>query len=459
MKKESSGVKEGTFYFGAASRDITPVRPAWLDGYCGRKAVSGGVREPLSIGCLAVSDGKKTVLLICIDSLGIEHNICAELLSLLEKEVGITYPDVLLSCSHTHFAPTLRNDGFAGAPGYFVTPDPEYLEDFRVKIAEIAKESIRNMKPGRLETARTLVPQVHYNRRTRRRADGSVATSFLYPAKPEELEFRPVDSELTILRFRDDSGIRAVLVNFACHPVTGWGIRNVSEDMVSSEYPHYLRETIRSRYGCPVLFSLGAAGDVVPIDRLGDCRQMIGNILGNTAILADRQFQVDASAKLATATVTVKVNTRVKLDHVKTERDFAKLMSEHGPQLLDPGKPAGTQIYATPDWEKLAPVVAQAYQSRLYPDNSFEIPIQFIRIGGTVMVSLPFEVLSEIGLTMKAQFPNSVIVSCANGYHGYLPLAHEFKRGGYEVSTPAMHFAPDTGDWVLKAVLKKLRSF
>ena len=78
------------------------------------------------------------------------------------------------------------------------------------------------------------------------------------------------------MRFRDDGGIRAVLVNFACHPVTGWGIKNVSEDMVSSDYPHYLRETIKASYGCPVLFSLGAAGDVVPIDRLGDCRQMIG---------------------------------------------------------------------------------------------------------------------------------------------------------------------------------------
>ena len=110
---------------------------------------------------------------------------------------------------------------------------------------------------------------------------------------------------MTIMRFRDDSGIRAVLVNFACHPVTGWGIRNVSENMVS----------------------------------------------------------------------------------------------------------------------------------------------------------LPFEVLPEIGLAMKAQFPNSVLVSCANGYHGYLPLEHEFKRGGYEVSIPAMHFESDTGDQVLKAILKKLGAF
>jgi hypothetical protein len=75
------------------------------------------------------------------------------------------------------------------------------------------------------------------------------------------------------------------------------------------------------------------------------------------------------------------------------------------------------------------------------------------------MTVLPFEVLSEISLTMKKQFPHSVLVSCANGYQGYLPLEHEFKRGGYEASISAAHFAPGTGDRVLKAVLAKLATF
>ena len=157
--------------------------------------------------------------------------------------------------------------------------------------------------------------------------------------------------------------------------------------------------------------------------------------------------------------MTVKTSTRTKNDPVKTKRELAKIMAEHGPRLLDPGKPEGSQIYGTTAWDKFTPVVVHAYESKLYPENSFDIPVQFVRIGETVMVSLPFEVLSEIGLAMKAQFPNSVLVSCANGYHGYLPLEHEFKRGGYEASIPAMHFAPDTGDRVLKAILKKLKSF
>lgn len=459
MKTKKKSNAANMLHFGAATRDITPNHHVWLDGYNGRETTSAGIKEPLALGCLAVSDGNKTVLMICVDLLGIEHTVCTKLFKLLKKEVGITYPDVMLACSHTHFAPTMRNDGFAGAPGYFVTPDSNYLDDFCIKIIEAAKESLRNMKPGHMEIARPLAPQVHYNRRTRCKTDGSVTNNFLYPEKPEDWEFRPVDSELSILRFRDDSGIRAVLVNFACHPVTGWGVRNVSEDMISADFPYYLRETIQAHYNCPVFFSLGAAGDVVPIDRLGDCRQRIGSVLGNTAILADRQFQTDKSGKLATAGETVKAMPRAKFKHAEIERNFAKIMAEHGPRLLDTDKPDKASIYGTPAGEEIELAIARTYQSRLYPENSFDVPIQFMRIGETVMVSLPFEVMSDISLAMKAKFHQSVLVSCANGYQGYLPLAHEFERGGYEVSIPAMHFASDTGDRILKTILKKLSSF
>ena len=57
---------------------------------------------------------------------------------------------------------------------------------------------------------------------------------------------------------------------------------------------------------------------------------------------------------------------------------------------------------------------------------------------------------------MKAQFPNSVLVSCAGGYQGYLPLAYEYDRGGYEASEDSTHFVPGTADRLLAAIVEKL---
>ncbi|MDP6490991.1 MAG: hypothetical protein QGH42_04820 [Kiritimatiellia bacterium] len=48
----------------------------------------------------------------------------------------------------------------------------------------------------------------------------------------------------------------------------------------------------------------------------------------------------------------------------------------------------------------------------------------------------------------------SVMASCAAGYQGYLPLAGEQGRGGYELGDSTNHFAPDTGDRLLAAALR-----
>jgi hypothetical protein len=46
------------------------------------------------------------------------------------------------------------------------------------------------------------------------------------------------------------------------------------------------------------------------------------------------------------------------------------------------------------------------------------------------------------------------MASCAAGYQGYLPLAGEQGRGGYELGDSTNHFAPDTGDRLLAAALR-----
>ena len=96
-------------------------------------------------------------------------------------------------------------------------------------------------------------------------------------------------------------------------------------------------------------------------------------------------------------------------------------------------------------------------RARQYPKNKTQLHIQFIQVGHTVFVGLPFEVLAEIGLKMKQQFPNSLLVSCCGGYQGYLPLAHEYDRGGYEATPSSTHFMVGTADRILELILKRLK--
>jgi hypothetical protein len=63
-----------------------------------------------------------------------------------------------------------------------------------------------------------------------------------------------------------------------------------------------------------------------------------------------------------------------------------------------------------------------------------EIPLQAVRIGDLALAAIPFEVFVEIGLELKAKspFPETFVVSLANGAYGYLPTVAHHELGGYE---------------------------
>ena len=57
------------------------------------------MHEPITLGCLALDDGDTRLLLVTADMVGMSATVCAELYALLEAEVGVGFPHVLLSCS------------------------------------------------------------------------------------------------------------------------------------------------------------------------------------------------------------------------------------------------------------------------------------------------------------------------------------------------------------------------
>ncbi|MBT3380706.1 MAG: hypothetical protein HN742_15220 [Lentisphaerae bacterium] len=437
------------FQVGTATRDITPAYPIWAHGYSGRSDKSHGVREPLSLGVLALKSGHETVLFITLDMIGVRVDVCDRLYEVLRRETGLGFPNVMISGSHTHFAPALHRTSFSSPEIGTVDPDPDFVADVEEKLVHAAHEALRSARPCQLETARMRVPQTLFNRRTRI-ADGTVRNCLLYPEDSTPYEFLPVDDQLTVLRMVNDGGVQAVLVNLGCHPVTGC---SPAEDnyRYSSDYPFYVRKEVAEAWRCPVFFTLGAAGDAVPINRGSDVRERLGAVLGNSVVLAERTFRQDPVQALRTAVVEVQAETIIKtnLATVKAEYEAAK---QTALALNDtPNSPEAKAARQAYDRTMMA-----CGRSRLYPTNTFTVRIQIVHVGETVFVALPFEVLSEISLAMKERVPNSVLVSCAGGYQGYLPLAHEYDRGGYEASEGSTHFKPGTADRILNAILEHL---
>jgi neutral ceramidase len=459
--------------FGVSARDITPPYPVMLHGYSARNRLSGirpedAVEEPISARVLALegsdgTGGRSRLLIVCLDMIGVQTPEVQLLRREISRATGVAPQQILIAATHTHFAPSISISLFTPPELGIVDPDPRFVARVTRAVVEAASESIAEMAGGVLETYRAQVPSVLFNRRTILRSSGAerrVETNFMYPEHPELYDFSPVDPELTALRVWGASGPAVCLLNFGCHPVTGGEDGEGSYYRISADYPYHARAVIEHSWRCPVLFTLGAAGDAVPMNRRGGSRAQIGAALGNAVLLGERSFAAagrlaENDAVVASRIVEMEVKTIIPAGSAGAERLYAgareKLLALSG---RDPEETAVRD--ATRLWSESA---IRAFRARLYPEDRYAIQAQLLRIGSTVLVALPFEVLAEVGLRLKRSFPETVLVSVANGYEGYLPFAYEYGRGGYEASAESTHFEVGTADRLVERLLEELRSF
>ena len=435
---------------GAAYRDITPDWPVHMQGYGSRNRKSDGVDDNLRVGCVALDSEGSRMLILCYDMVGMQAADAAIIKEAVSGETGTAPDKILISCSHTHFAPGVSASVFLDPELGLVGPDSRHVRMVIDRSVVAATAAIGDLKDGEIKTYRTHLPQVSFNRRVKR-PDGKVETHFLYPEKTEELAFQPVDDELSVIQFEAQTGRRIYLLNFGCHPVTGGQNRETSLYNLSADYIHFLRIYMEERENCSVFFTLGAAGDSVPKNRGGFCRGLIGAALGSAALLGERAYRTaENQDQLKTALFSLKGTLNLAIEEGITA-DYDRLRNK---------------LRSIPEGERTAEAVSEyedrlyrAFKRQTYPEGSHEIVVQLLRIGETVIAALPFEVLSKFSLEIKKRFPKALLVSCANGYEGYLPFSDDIKCGGYEGNTRSYHFTDGTAEKLLELVLEKLSGF
>ena len=84
--------------------------------------------------------------------------------------------------------------------------------------------------------------------------------------------------------------------------------------------------------------------------------------------------------------------------------------------------------------------------------------MQTIRIGDLVIGASGAELFAETGRWLKDQLPGQsyFTVCLANTYDGYVPPAHEMKRGGYETWRARSSFLNVESEEVLRNALLPL---
>lgn len=231
---------------GVASVDITPPVGGKTTGYSSAQPTDA-VHDPLSARVLVLKTDDVTVALVSWD-------LCIVNSPWLFEQVGkLGIDHLLLMNTHTHAGPKLAQEDFP-------SPDEPWRQTVEHRVLETIKTAQSHLFAASFAAAEGKV-QLGYNRLVRSTDNQYSVTHF---ENPDGVPYGPVDSTVGVLRITDDQGKpRAVIVNYACHPVV-LGPRNRK---LSADYPGVMRNEVEKHLGDGAMcfFVQGCCGDINPI--------------------------------------------------------------------------------------------------------------------------------------------------------------------------------------------------
>jgi len=445
---------------GTAEVDISPtVTPFQL-----RSGPSDLVHDPLHVRAVAFQNGKGRAVIALMDAIGVGREMTDEAKVIAAEKTGWKPEEMLVSGTHTHTAPK----GGDSSPGRIA-----YEKRRKDGLAEALIEAIESLEPAKVGFASDEEPTEVFNRRwymeegfMPKNPLGGYDKVKMNPGLNNLVKpAGPTDPEVAVIDVRDKKGQPLGLIaNYALHYVGG--VPRVIDEkgrevgMASADYfgefarimPYRLRGAT-SNENFVAMMTNGTSGDINNIDfyRNRGLRapfEQIRVVAGKTADAAYRALQkiddYDESPIVAMKQRNVTIHYRKpKQEDIDRAIELMKLSSKERDEINSRTSSVAqnTLRFSEPEMTKTEDVIIQA-----------------IRIGDQAIVSMPFEVLVEIGMEIKEKspFPQTLIIELANGGYGYLPPPHQHKLGGYETWLGTSRFVEDTSVVLTKNLFEML---
>ncbi|MHC4172971.1 MAG: neutral/alkaline non-lysosomal ceramidase N-terminal domain-containing protein [Planctomycetota bacterium] len=409
-----------------AKIDITPKKSVKMAGYSARTGLSTGVHAPLSArvvaferdpisrkkGEMGTQNNVKRLVLISTDLIGFYNGTAEHLRKVILNEFELKPSELFLSAIHTHAGPSLTIDKKEGHPHNL-----EYTESLKGKLIEAIRKAFNNMSPIHIGAGIGYSPVGSNRRELRFDSDGN--SSIRLGHNP----YGPTDKEVLVMKLTKlrrtpdgaDDVVVAALFDYAIHATCLTGKNYI----ISGDVLGYAEQFVEKILGPDVIAPgfAGASGDINPWLRVlpefnaepGWIPEpvLLGTMLGEEVVHVFRDIgdigEVSGGGEIKTAFVTLEL----------------------------PGKPRDELAI-----EKDCPPT---------PLN-----ITAARVGDIAFVGIGAEVLTEIGMSIKAASPykHTFVITHCNGAAGYLPPKHLYIEGGYEIKSSP--FAPQAADIVVK---------
>jgi hypothetical protein len=420
---------------GAATAVITPHLGASLCGSMNDR-IAESIHDDLHARSLVLDNGDTRLALVVLDLIAARKEWLGEIKHQISSYTGIPMSNVLISCTHTHSAPT-------PVPVFQSNVEQEFLKWAGPRVADSVRVAVQRLQPARIGWTVGREDCAIFNRRYFMKPGKKLPSPFpgiddrvkMNPEVMDPLIDRPagpIDPDVTVLAVqkaeRSDGQPLAVYASYGLHYVGGMAGTEVSADYFGAvaDLLHELTGGPRRDPRQPFVGMLanGCFGDINNIDVHKTSRQTypyqqmnaVAELVANAIRDAWRETKYRNWVPLAVQEKTVELTVRTP---TASEVQQAKEVLERAPQ-----GPLRTlpEIYAR-----------ETVQLAEWPDR-FQTPVQVFRIGDLGLCALPGEPFCQTGLDIKAASPfkPTIMIGMANDYAGYLPTEEQHALGGYE---------------------------
>jgi len=407
---------------GTAKVDITPPEKdaVNLAGQPLRK------RDSLYARVVVLKDQKVSLAIVSVDLIVFSS---LKVITEATKKWGVDH--VILCATHTHaamaprgllikppFSPDWTRNG--KDPGTTIdwpalSSDPWYAETEDKIIAAIGK-AMNNLFAAKLVSGKAPFESAYMAHNRRLVCEGGPVLAMW--ENPDRRPTKPIDPTVGVIRIDDLKGKpRALMVQYACHPVATMGA-----GMVSRDFPGAMVDHIEQELGdnCMGMFLQGAQGDLDPYD--------LHNLKGENRFNIVRMAGISLAKGALKIASTIKETPKAESTPIQIKESLLTLAHRNGTNTSNVG---------------ILTVV-------------IDKDLALVAIPGEPFIS------HQIELTSKSPIKNTLILGLA--YHGkgspfvvYIPTVQAVKEGGYG-ATECSFLAADAGEKMISEAVLSIQS-
>ncbi len=422
---------------GIATVDITPTGPIWMAGYAARKHPSEGVAQPLHAKALALEDKKgNRCVIITSDLLGFPRAVSEPIADKIRQRYGLRRDQVLLTSSHTHSGPVIRESLISMYPldAAQIAAIRTYTERLETLVEDVVGAALKDLAPAKLSFGRGHA-EFGVNRRMLK------DNHYVIGVNPEG----PVDHEVPVLRVTGADGrLRAVLFSYACHNTT----HGADNYQIHGDYAGAAQEELeKAAPGAVALFFLGCGADTNPNPR-GTLEYV--RAYGHSMAQA-------VQAALSNPMRPVHGPLRTAFDRVDLPFATPPTREQLQARLQDP------DIYVQRHARNLLEELDRNGRLR----SSYPYPISVVKFGKDLtLVALAGEVVVDYALRLKRELtpPDKLwVAGYSNDVFAYIASRRVLAEGGYEAETSMIYYglpgpwAPTVEDTVVNKVVQLVK--